>query len=73
MTFDEIFPGDAGPRPGRGQALLDVTREDLSLYAVEELNERVETLEAEIARARAAMDGKRSTKTAADALFSFKS
>lgn len=73
MTLDDSFPGDIGPRPLRGAALRDLTREDLSLYAVAELKERIETLEGEIARARAAMDGKQSTKSAADALFSFKS
>ncbi len=61
------------PRPSRGAALLALTREDLSLYGVEELKERAETLEAEIARVRAALDNKQSTKSAADALFSFRS
>ena len=60
------------PRPARGAALISVTREDLSLYGVQELKERIETLEGEIARVRAALDGKQSTKSAADALFSFK-
>lgn len=68
MTFE-----DNEPRPLRGAALRDLTREDLSLYGADELAERIETLEGEIARVRAALDGKRSTKSAADALFNFKS
>ena len=61
------------PRPSRGAALLALTREDLSLFGVEELKERIETLQSEIDRSRTALDGKQSTKCAADALFSFKS
>lgn len=64
---------DLEPRPQRGAALTALAREDLDLFSVEELGERVEALEAEIARARAAMDGKSSRKSAADALFNFRS
>jgi uncharacterized small protein (DUF1192 family) len=60
------------PRPTRGAALADLAREDLDLYGVEELNERIERLEAEIARSKRAMDGKQAKRSAADALFSFK-
>ncbi|MBC6980263.1 MULTISPECIES: DUF1192 domain-containing protein [unclassified Caulobacter] len=61
------------PRPtGRGAALADLKREDLDLYGVEELEERIAVLEAEAARSRAALDGKQAKKSAADALFSFK-
>jgi len=60
---------EALPRRGRGQALIDITREDLDLYAVEELEERIALLEGEIGRTRAQMDRKRSGRTAADALF----
>ena len=63
---------DLEPRPQRGAALTALAREDLDLFSVEELGERVEALEAEIARARAAIDGKSSRKSAADALFSFR-
>ncbi|HEY2661125.1 MAG TPA: DUF1192 domain-containing protein [Caulobacteraceae bacterium] len=59
----------APPRRGRGQALIDVTREDLDLYAVEELEERIDMLQAEIDRTRAQVDRKRSGRAAADALF----
>ncbi|QUD86703.1 DUF1192 domain-containing protein [Phenylobacterium montanum] len=57
------------PRRGRGQALIDVSREDLDLYAVEELEERVGLLQAEIERTRSQIERKRSGRAAADALF----
>lgn len=59
----------AEPRRARGQALIEVTREDLDLYAVAELKERIETLEAEIRRAQSQIDRKQSGRAAADALF----
>jgi uncharacterized small protein (DUF1192 family) len=68
MSFDDLEP-----RPQRGAALAALAREDLDLYAVEELQERVAALEAEIDRARKAMVGKESRKSAADALFNFSS
>ncbi len=37
------------PKRGRGDALIEACREDLDLFAVEELRERIEVLEAEIA------------------------
>ena len=61
----------AAPRPMRGALLIEATREDLDLYAVGELNERIATLEGEIARARAAIGKKQNSLAAADALFSF--
>ena len=60
----------APPRAARGAALLDLAREDLDLYAVEELKERIASLEAEIGRARKAMERKQAGRAAADALFS---
>lgn len=62
---------DLDPRPQRGAALKTLSREDLDLYSVEELQERIEALEAEIARDRAAIEAKTAKKSAADALFSF--
>jgi uncharacterized small protein (DUF1192 family) len=62
---------DLDPRPTRGATLMAIGREDLDLYAVEELSERIEALEAEIARVRAALEAKKSKKSAADALFNF--
>ena len=57
-------------RVGRGQRLVEAVREDLDLYGVAELEERVEILQAEIARVTAQIDRKRSGRAAADALFS---
>ncbi len=56
-------------RRTRGQCLIDMAREDLDLYGVEELGERIAALEMEIARARAQIDRKQATRAAADALF----
>ena len=59
------------PRRARGAALNDLAREDLELYAVEELEDRIALLEAEIGRTRAQLDRKRAGRAAADALFKF--
>jgi uncharacterized small protein (DUF1192 family) len=56
-------------RVGRGQRLLDAVREDLELFGVSELEERLEVLQSEIARVNAQIDKKRSGRAAADALF----
>lgn len=66
MTFEDL-----DPRPQRGAALTALGREDLDLYAVDELDERIEGLRAEIARVERAIEAKRSKKSAADALFNF--
>ncbi|MFN3536530.1 MAG: DUF1192 domain-containing protein [Brevundimonas sp.] len=68
MTFEDL-----DPRPARGAAVTALGREDLDLYSVEELDERIEGLKAEIARCERARQGKQSQKSAADALFNFKS
>jgi uncharacterized small protein (DUF1192 family) len=60
----------ADVRLGRGQRLNEVLKEDLELYAVAELEERIELLRAEIARVQAQLDRKRAGRAAADALFS---
>ena len=60
------------PRPARGAALADLRKEDLELYGAEELRERIEQLESEIDRTRNALDSREAKRTAADALFSFK-
>lgn len=57
-------------RVGRGQRLIEACREDLELYGVAELEERVEILQAEIARVKAQIDRKKAGRSAADALFS---
>lgn len=68
MTFEDLEP-----RPQRGAAVSALGREDLDLYSIEELSERIKGLEAEIARARAAITGKSAKKSAAEALFKFRS
>ena len=57
------------PRRGRGQALIDLVREDLDLYGVEDLKERIEHLSGEIARTEAQLSRKQAGRAAADALF----
>lgn len=57
-------------RVGRGQRLLDAVREDLELFGVSELEERLEVLAGETDRVRAQIERKRSGRAAADALFS---
>ena len=57
-------------RVGRGQRLVEAVREDLELYGVDELEERLEVLAVEVARVQAQIDKKRSGRAAADALFS---
>lgn len=59
----------AEPRRIRGQTLIEATREDLDLYAIGELEERILTLKGEIARCQAQIDRKQSGRAAADALF----
>ncbi|OYX57077.1 MAG: hypothetical protein B7Y86_08005 [Brevundimonas subvibrioides] len=66
MTFEDLEP-----RPQRGASVAALSREDLDLYSVEELGERIEALDAEIARSRGAIAGKTAKKSAADALFNF--
>ena len=56
-------------RRARGQLLIDLGREDLDLFGVEELRERIALLEAEIGRVRAQIDKKQAVRSAADALF----
>jgi uncharacterized small protein (DUF1192 family) len=59
----------AEARRARGQLLIDLGREDLDLHGIEELNERIALLEAEIGRVRAQIDKKQAGRAAADALF----
>ncbi|HZV84878.1 MAG TPA: DUF1192 domain-containing protein [Brevundimonas sp.] len=64
---------DLEPRPARGAPLAALSREDLDACSVEDLKERIDGLEAEIARSRKAIDGKSSQRNAADAIFNFRS
>jgi uncharacterized small protein (DUF1192 family) len=57
-------------RIGRGQRLIEAIREDLELFGVAELEERIDVLQSEIARVQAQIDRKRQGRAAADALFS---
>jgi uncharacterized small protein (DUF1192 family) len=66
MTFEDLEP-----RPTRGATLTALGREDLDLYSVQELDERIEALSAEIERAKSAIAAKQAKKSAADALFNF--
>ena len=61
----------AEPRRGRGAALVDLTKEDLELHGVEELEDRIEQLQAEIFRTRTQLDRKKAGRAAADAFFNF--
>ena len=54
----------------RGQRLLEAVREDLDLYGVSELEERLEVLAGEARRVQAQIDKKLAGRNAADALFS---
>lgn len=67
MSFEDLEP-----RAHRGDALIALAREDLDVYAVDELQDRIAALEEEIARSRAAIEGKSSQRNAADALFNFR-
>jgi uncharacterized small protein (DUF1192 family) len=60
----------AEARRQRGQSLVELAREDLDLFGVDELGERIEALQMEIARAQAQISKKQATRAAADALFS---
>jgi len=57
-------------RRPRGYALIEMAREDLDLFGIAELKERIADLETEIDRVRAHLDKKQAGRAAADALFS---
>lgn len=56
-------------RRGRGAALDQALREDLDLFSIGDLEERIAHLEAEISRCRAQIGRKAAGRQAADALF----
>ncbi|RAK59136.1 DUF1192 domain-containing protein [Phenylobacterium hankyongense] len=60
-------------RISRGQRLVEAVREDLELFGVAELEERIDVLRSEIARVQAQIERKRAGRAAADALFSSRS
>jgi uncharacterized small protein (DUF1192 family) len=57
------------PRAFSGDALNATTHEDLEIYGVIELEERIAALEAEIARTRSQLNKKKAGRDAANALF----
>jgi len=59
----------AEPRRGRGAALELALKEDLEIFGVAELSERIEMLQAEIVRTQAQLERKRASRSAADAFF----
>ncbi len=64
-----MFEEPVEPRVFNRGALNETTHEDLEVYGVSELEERIEALQAEIARTRAFLDKKRAGRDAANALF----
>lgn len=63
-----VMDDEDRPRP-KGDAASRLAGEDLAPYSVSELEERVELLEAEIARVKAHRDKASAHRSAADALF----
>jgi len=63
MDIDDLEPRK------RDDALAALIRQDLDPLSVSELDERIERLEAEIARTRAKRDGATKFRSAADSLF----
>lgn len=57
-------------RRPRGYALIEMAREDLDLFGIVELKERIADLETEIARVRSHLEKKQAGRDAADAFFS---
>ncbi len=57
------------PRTARGASVEALSREDLDLFSIEELDERIQGLEGEIERVRGARKKKLAGRAAADALF----
>ena len=60
-------------RISRGQQLAEAVREDLELYGVMELEERIQILKDEIVRVEGQLERKRAGRAAADALFGARS
>jgi uncharacterized small protein (DUF1192 family) len=63
MDLEELFPS----KPG--DPLVQLTKQDLDPLSVEELEERIQTLEGEIARVRAKIDVAVNHRASAEALF----
>ena len=63
MDLEELFPS----KPS--DPLVQLTKQDLDPLSVEELEERIATLEGEIARVRAKIDAAVNHRASAEALF----
>ena len=63
MDLEELFPS----KPG--DPLVQLTKQDLDPLSVEELEERIATLEGEIARVRVKIDAAVNHRASAEALF----
>ena len=63
MDLEELFPS----KPG--DPLVQLTKQDLDPLSVEELEERILTLEGEIARVRAKIDAAVNHRASAEELF----
>jgi uncharacterized small protein (DUF1192 family) len=63
MDLDEFLPKKSG------DPLAELVRQDLDPLSVTELEERIATLEAEIARARSKMERAVNQRASADQLF----
>ena len=63
MDLEELFPS----KPD--DPLAQLTKQDLDPMSVEELEERIQTLEGEIARVRAKIDAAVNHRASAEALF----
>ncbi len=57
------------PRPRPDDTLVALVRQDLDRLSLAELDERIATLEAEVARTRTKRTGAADFRSAADALF----
>jgi len=64
-----MFEEPSEPRAFNGRALSETTHEDLEVYGVTELEERIAALQAEIERTKAQLAKKRAGRDAANALF----
>ncbi|ENZ83173.1 MULTISPECIES: DUF1192 family protein [Caulobacter] len=64
-----MFEEPAEPRAFSGRALGETTHEDLEVYGVSELEQRILTLQAEIERTKAQLAKKKAGRDAANALF----
>lgn len=64
-----MFEEPVEPRAFNGRALNETTHEDLEVYGVSELEERIQALQAEIERTKAQLTKKKAGRDAANALF----